>query len=124
MSDNQSADTNLSPFSLKAKLVYFVGFLNFAGFAFTIIAIVAKINLYTNNDANTTSATSSQTYFTVYLLQNLTQLLTSKYNSALSVYIGRKPMLIVSAFAFALSRVAFAASTSIAAFYIAAVISG
>ena len=124
MADKISADVNLSPFSLKAKLVYFVGFLNFTGFAFTIIAIVGRINLYTNNDPNVTSANSSQTYFTVYLLQNLTQLLTSKYNSALSDYIGRKPMLIVSAVGFALSRVAFAASSSTAGFYVAAVISG
>ena len=81
-------DIDLSPFHFKSKLIYFAGFLNFLGFSFTIIAIAAKINKHTNGDADITSSESSTIYFTVYLLQHISQLLTSKYNSALSDFIG------------------------------------
>jgi len=61
---------------------------------------------------------------TAYFLQNAAKLFFCKYITALSDYIGRKPILILSCAAFILSRILVLSATNASLFYVAAICVG
>ena len=82
------------------------------------------INKRIAGDANEPNSDSAFVDATNIFLYSLMSFLCGRYNSGLSDYIGRKPMLI-SALAFLiLTRIIYINSTSAAGFYIGAIVGG
>lgn len=119
-----NSDSNLSAFSYKLKLIYFIGFLYVFINSTTIVPIAAKINLVVNGDIDETSSTGSFTSFTVTLIRSLTQFVLTKYTSAFSDYVGRKPLIILGAAALGISAFIYAISDDVYTFYLGAFING
>jgi len=117
-------DSNLSAFSYKLKLIYFLGFLYVFINATTIVPIAAKINLVVNGDIDETSSTGSFTSFTVTLIRSLTQFIFTKYTSAFSDHVGRKPLIILGAAALGISAFIYAISDDVYSIYLGAFING
>ena len=122
----RSSDTKvgLDAFDWKLRLIYICGFLFFFLTAMTIIPLVAKINLVKTGDAEDTSSAASFVAFTSFLLKNLTEFLTVKYNSAFSDYCGRKSILLLAATAQGVSAFILAGSNTDGMFYVAAIVGG
>ena len=119
-----NSDFNLSAFSYKLKLIYFLGFLYVFINATKIVPIAAKINLVVNGDIDETSSTGSFTSFTVTLIGGLTQFFFTKYTSAFSDYVGRKPLIILGAAALGISAFIYAISDDVYSIYLGAFING
>ena len=119
-----NSDYNLSAFSYKLKLIYFLGCLYVFINSTTIVPIAAKINLVVNGDIDETSSTGSFTSFTVTLIRSLTQFIFTKYTSAFSDYVGRKPLIILGAAAMGISAFIYAISDDVYSIYLGAFING
>jgi len=113
-----------SAFSKEVLLLYAAAWFNVLSLAVSMVPLVIKINLTINGDANKVSSESVIVYATILFLQNFTQFISSKYNAAMSDYTGRKPILIVSAVAFCISRIIYGFALSPSHFYVGAVMSG
>ena len=110
-------------YSRELCYVYFVSFLMFLRLSITIIGLTEKINDINSGDINKTTSASSFVSFTIICLATVTELVFTKYVGALSDYMGRKPLLVLSSILFAIAYVILAASTHNATFYLATVLS-
>ena len=113
--------TLLHAYSWKALWLYVLGFLFFFRLSIQIIPLIQKINLVKTGDEDQNNSSASFTYFTMFFLTNMTELITAKYNSTLSDYIGRKPLLLGSGIFFAVAHFMIATYSSDLVFYTAAV---
>lgn len=120
----EQTPTKVTPFSFRVVLIYGVCFINFVSLAVTLVSALSIVNLSINGDANTNSSASALVNTTVYFLINVTDLIFAKYNSSLSDYVGRKPMLLVSQLALLISRVLILVRQDTSTFYTAAIIFG
>ena len=116
--------SNKAAFSYELKLLYFLSFLFFFIRASMIIPTISKINLVVNGDVNETSSTGSFAAFTVALISDITQFFLTKYTSAFSDYVGRKPLIILGAAAMGISAFIYAGSKEVDTIYLGAFIAG
>jgi len=117
-------DSRVPAFHCHLLWIYLGAFLSFVSFAMTIVAIVQIINLKIAGGVEIVTAESAKCLLTVQFLTNTTKFLTTKYNTAITDNLGRKPMLIAACLCYIASRIVFLVSETQAGFYIAAVVSG
>ena len=110
------------PYDRKLLSVYFAAFLYILRLALQFLPFLQKVNDIKTGDINKTNASSNFTYATCIALTNFTEFLFVRYNSALSDYVGRKPILVLSSLVFAVSHFLLASRTEDSIFYVAAVI--
>ena len=109
---NVSIMETLPPFSWRMFFIYNSLFFFFGTVGFTIIPLAQKINIVFNGDQDTTSATSSTLAITINFLQNGITFLMSRYTCAMSDYIGRKPILILTCAGYSISRFFYVTATN------------
>jgi len=113
-----------NPFSLRITLIYVICFINFVSLAITIVSVLSIVNIAINGDENVNSSASALVNTTVYFLINVSDLIFAKYNSSLSDFVGRKPMLLISQLSLLVSRLLILLRQETSSFYVAAVIYG
>jgi len=121
-----SADVSLihSVWEWRCLLLYFTSFLNWFALSVAIVPQTQLICLVLGGTATTVTSKTAFVVTTTYFLSNLARFVFSKYNAALSDYVGRKPVMLLALFGFIVSRLLFVFSTNAGQFFFAAVISG
>ena len=113
-----------SVFTCALCTLYFACFLNFFALAVTLVPTVGKICLTIGGTTTTINERTAFVTLTSYCLANLAKFLCAKYDTALSDYVGRKPVMVVSCMAFALRCLIVLTATTAGEFYAAAIVFG
>lgn len=122
--DSAKQDETLSAISWQLMLVYFCNFKLILFSAMITIPVASKVNLSKNGDENETSSEASFVISTAYFLKTAVQFLSVKYVSALSDFVGRKPLIIVNCLATSGAGLMFAMFSSDGMIYVASMLSG
>lgn len=122
--DIEEDESRVSAFHSHLWWIYAGAFFSFVSFAMTIVAVVQIINLKIAGGPEVVNSASASCLLTVQFLTNATKFLSTKYNTAITDNLGRKPMLIAACLCYIVSRIIFLVAETQAGFYIAAFISG
>jgi len=91
-------------FTPSLSLLYLGCFFNFLAIALVLVSTVSLICERIGGSPTSVNAQTSFVTTTSYFIMMISKLMFAKYDTAMSDYIGRKPVLVLSSFGFILSR--------------------